>query len=78
MAGTRPAAVAGRWYAGVADVLAQEVDAYLASAQTLGPGSTEWSGLSDLTALVAPHAGLRYSGLAAASAYGELQAVRST
>lgn len=73
MAVTRPAAVAGRWYPGVADVLAQEVDAYLASAQVGGPESTEWSGSSDLTALVAPHAGLRYSGPVAASAYRELQ-----
>lgn len=73
MAVTRPALVAGRWYPGVADVLAQEVDQYLAAAQTSTPESTEWSGLTDLAALVAPHAGLRYSGPVAACAYRELQ-----
>jgi len=73
MAVTRPAAVAGRWYPGIADVLAQEVDQYLASATAGGPDPSEWSAVTDLTALVAPHAGLRYSGPVAAYAYRELQ-----
>jgi AmmeMemoRadiSam system protein B len=73
MAVTRPAAVAGRWYPGVADVLAPEVDHYLSAVQADGPEATEWSGLTDLTALVAPHAGLRYSGPVAAWAYRALQ-----
>lgn len=73
MAVTRPALVAGRWYPGVADVLAQEVDQYLAAAEPSGPEAAEWSSLTDLTALVAPHAGLRYSGPVAAFAYRELR-----
>lgn len=72
MAVTRPALVAGRWYPGVADVLGQEVDQYLAATQTGEPDATERSGLTELMALVAPHAGLRYSGPVAAFAYREL------
>lgn len=70
MAVTRPSAVAGAWYPGVADVLAQEVDLYLSTAQTAP--STERVSSPDLTALLAPHAGLRHSGPVAAFAYREL------
>ena len=57
----RPAAVAGTWYPGTAKALAAAVDRHLA--QT----STDVNG--ELTALVAPHAGLMYSGPVAAHAY---------
>jgi AmmeMemoRadiSam system protein B len=57
----RPAAVAGTWYPGSAGALAGAVDRYLDRAGTSVTG--------DLVALVAPHAGLVYSGPVAAHAY---------
>jgi AmmeMemoRadiSam system protein B len=57
----RPAAVAGAWYPGTAPALAAAVDGYLARAQRDLAG--------DLVAIVAPHAGLKYSGPVAAHAY---------
>jgi AmmeMemoRadiSam system protein B len=57
----RRAAVAGSWYPGTAPALAAAVDAHLAKA------NRDLSG--DLVALVAPHAGLMYSGSVAAHAY---------
>src|SRR5215471_8405500 len=57
----RPTAVAGSWYPASADRLAREVDAYVARAaadETDAP-----------IAIVAPHAGLKYSGPVAAFAY---------
>ena len=57
----RPAAVAGTWYPGTAAALAAAVDDYLA------PVTRDVAG--DLVALVAPHAGLIYSGPVAAHAY---------
>jgi AmmeMemoRadiSam system protein B len=59
--GVRPAAVAGTWYPGTASTLAAAVDAHLANATRDVAG--------DLVALVAPHAGLMYSGPVAAHAY---------
>ena len=60
----RPAAVAGSWYPGSAPELAAAVDRHLARAAgvdvTLG---------GELVALIAPHAGLMYSGPVAAHAY---------
>jgi MEMO1 family protein len=53
--------VAGTWYPRIPEVLAGEVDAYLASASE-GPAG-------DLQAIVAPHAGLMFSGPVAAYAY---------
>ena len=61
----RRAAVAGRWYPGSAQSLADAVDAHLANARTDVQG--------DLVALVAPHAGLMYSGPVAAHAYRLLE-----
>jgi len=61
----RNAAVAGTWYPGTAPALAAAVDGYLAAAAE-HPAPAE---LSDLVALVAPHAGLMYSGPVAAHAY---------
>lgn len=57
----RRAAVAGTWYPGSTDRLAAAVDAHLAKVRTNVNG--------DLVALVAPHAGLMYSGPVAAHAY---------
>jgi MEMO1 family protein len=64
----RRSAVAGTWYPGRADALAAEVDRYVAAAD-LDPVP------SRVRAIVAPHAGLRYSGPVAGFAY---QAARST
>src|SRR5207247_6981698 len=61
MATIRPAAVAGSWYPGSAQGLAAAGDRYLARATREVPG--------DLVALIAPHAGLKYSGPVAAHAY---------
>src|SRR5262249_26692132 len=57
----RRAAVAGSWYPGTAPALAAAVDRYLAN--------TTQDVAGDLVALVAPHAGLMYSGPVAAHAY---------
>ncbi|HEV3140551.1 MAG TPA: AmmeMemoRadiSam system protein B, partial [Vicinamibacterales bacterium] len=57
----RKAAVAGSWYPATASALAAAVDRHLA-------GATRDVG-GDLVALVAPHAGLMYSGPVAAHAY---------
>jgi AmmeMemoRadiSam system protein B len=60
----RRAAVAGTWYPGTAAALSTAVDRLLAQA---ADSSVLASG--DLVALVAPHAGLTYSGPVAAHAY---------
>jgi hypothetical protein len=57
----RKAAVAGSWYPGTAPALAAAVDHYLADTTQDVDG--------DVVALVAPHAGLMYSGPVAAHAY---------
>lgn len=57
----RPAAVAGSWYPAAPEQLAREVDRYLAAAADPPAG--------DLVAIIAPHAGLKYSGPVAAHAY---------
>jgi hypothetical protein len=62
----RPAAVAGTWYSANADQLAGEVDDYLESAAAT-------PAVSNLVALIAPHAGLLYSGPVAAHAYRQLR-----
>jgi AmmeMemoRadiSam system protein B len=63
----RPAAVAGSWYPASSDALGAAVDRYVAKADD-GPRR-----LSNLVALIAPHAGLVYSGPVAAYAYRQLQ-----
>jgi AmmeMemoRadiSam system protein B len=60
--------VAGTWYPGTAEALAAAVDRHLASA------TRDLAG--DLVALVAPHAGLTYSGPVAAHAYRLLRGRR--
>lgn len=62
MEGLRPAAVAGSWYPSIAGALAKEIDRYVADAD-VDPVP------SHVRALVAPHAGLMYSGPVAAFAY---------
>ena len=63
-ASIRKTAVAGSWYPGSAALLASAVDGYLAAAEQDG-GAVQ----GQLTALIAPHAGLMYSGPVAAHAY---------
>jgi AmmeMemoRadiSam system protein B len=58
----RPAAVAGSWYPRAATAIAGAVDGYLARVECRDP-------VGDVVALVAPHAGLMYSGPVAAHAY---------
>jgi AmmeMemoRadiSam system protein B len=57
----RPAAVAGTWYPGNAGALTRDVDGYLQSAP-------DWTG-GRLRAVIAPHAGLMFSGPVGAHAY---------
>jgi AmmeMemoRadiSam system protein B len=57
----RRAAVAGSWYPADPDALAREVDRYLAAAEPVPSG--------EALALIAPHAGLLYSGPVAAYSY---------
>jgi len=64
----RPAAVAGMFYPGTADRLADDIRAYLAEADP--------SRASAPKALVVPHAGYVYSGPIAAAAYALLAPVR--
>jgi AmmeMemoRadiSam system protein B len=60
----RPAAVAGTWYPGSARPLSDAVEGYLARAEA--EASQQFA---EVTALIAPHAGLIYSGPVAAHAY---------
>ena len=64
MSDVRKASVAGTWYPGTAGPLASEIDGYLTAADR---GAPDLDG--DLVALIAPHAGLMYSGPVAAYAY---------
>jgi AmmeMemoRadiSam system protein B len=64
MSDVRKAAVAGTWYPGSAAALAAAVDGHLAGADRAGANLS-----GDLVALIAPHAGLMYSGPVAAHAY---------
>jgi MEMO1 family protein len=64
MSNVRKAAVAGTWYPGTAPALTAAVDEHLARADR---GGRDLAG--DLAAIIAPHAGLIYSGPVAAHAY---------
>jgi AmmeMemoRadiSam system protein B len=57
----RPAAVAGSWYPRLPEALAREVDSYVDGAGSVPPG--------EINALIAPHAGIMFSGPVAAFAY---------
>jgi MEMO1 family protein len=61
---TRPAAVAGTWYPAAPGALTRDVDGYLAAA---GPDAAIPHGRLD--AVIAPHAGLMFSGPVGAYAY---------
>src|SRR3954470_5134178 len=58
----RPAAVAGTWYPGTAGALARDVDRYINDTDGEAPRGR-------LDAIVAPHAGLMFSGPVGAYAY---------
>mgnify|MGYP001818527198 CR=1 FL=1 len=60
--GTRPSALAGSWYPGDAEALAAYVDTALDAARPSGPDG-------EVLALIAPHAGYRFSGATAAAAF---------
>ncbi len=62
----RPSPIAGTWYPGSADALAQSIDQYL-NAATIQPLDGEVVGI------IAPHAGHRYSGQVAAYAFRHLE-----
>jgi AmmeMemoRadiSam system protein B len=62
----RRAAVAGSWYPAAPAALTSAVDGYLARAEAS-------QRLTNLVALIAPHAGLMYSGPVAAFAYQQLR-----
>ena len=67
MAEVRKAAVTGSWYPGTASALADAVDRHLARASR--EGRDETADPIELVAIIAPHAGLTYSGPVAAHAY---------
>lgn len=60
----RPTAVAGTWYPGTREALTREVDDYLAA------GATKVEG--NVRAIIAPHAGIMFSGPVGAHAYSAL------
>ena len=62
----RPSPIAGTWYPGSADSLAQSIDQYL-NAATIQPLD------GDVVGIIAPHAGHRYSGQVAAYAFRHLE-----
>jgi hypothetical protein len=74
MAEVRKAAVAGSWYPGTASALAAAVDGHLARASR--DLRDDAGAPVDLIAIIAPHAGLMYSGPVAAHAYRLLQGQR--
>ena len=60
---TRPAAVAGTWYPAIPGALTRDVDGYV---DAVDPGAIPHGGLH---AVIAPHAGLMFSGPVGAYAY---------
>jgi MEMO1 family protein len=62
MTDLRPSPIAGQWYPADKAALAQSVDAYLDAAKVEAPAG-------EIIGLIAPHAGLRYSGPVAAHAF---------
>src|SRR5258708_19555981 len=63
---TRPSPLAGRWYPGTADALTAMLDRFL---RAVPPRSID----GKLLGLLAPHAGLQYSGPVAAYAYARVR-----
>ena len=70
MTGIREPQLAGTWYPGDARALGMAVDDYTAGAERLAPER-----LDRLKAVIAPHAGYRYSGPVAGSAYAQVAAI---
>jgi AmmeMemoRadiSam system protein B len=65
----RPSPIVGQWYPGEENILAKTVDAYLEEAEIPQlPG--------DVLAVVAPHAGHRFSGPVAGYAFASIQGLR--
>ena len=62
----RPSPIAGTWYEGKPEALKRDIDAYLDSAEL-----PDLSG--DVIAVIAPHAGHRYSGAVAGYAFAALR-----
>jgi MEMO1 family protein len=71
MKDVRPSAVAGQWYAGTPEALVRDVDAHLSAVRR-----DEVHGCP--RAIIAPHAGLVYSGPVAAWAYALVSGCRYT
>ena len=69
MIDVRPSPIAGQWYEGDPETLANTVDQYLDDAQL-----PELEG--DVMGVIAPHAGHRYSGEVAGYAFSALRALR--
>lgn len=65
----RAAAVAGSWYPGTADALRRTVHGYL---DTASKADAQTAKAADIRAVIAPHAGLMYSGPVGAFAYAAL------
>src|SRR5687768_7467377 len=65
----RPAAVAGTWYPGTRATLERTVDAHLGAAAKDAAYESTAVGVRCPRAVIAPHAGLMYSGPVAAYAY---------
>jgi AmmeMemoRadiSam system protein B len=70
----RRAAVAGTWYPATAAELARQVRAYIEQSEDASVPAVPES--ADLVALIAPHAGLMYSGPVAAYSYALLKTRR--
>jgi AmmeMemoRadiSam system protein B len=71
MKDVRPSAVAGQWYAGTREALVRDVDAHLSAVRRdVAHGCPR--------AIIAPHAGLVYSGPVAAWAYALVSGCRYT
>jgi AmmeMemoRadiSam system protein B len=70
MSDIRPSPIAGRWYPGDADFLARIVDSYLdRAAQPAAAQAGPAAGSAGVLGLLAPHAGIIYSGPVAAYAF---------
>lgn len=67
----RPSPLAGQWYPGQADALRTMIDRFLETAHR--QHKPEAPGQGHLLGLLAPHAGLRYSGPVAAHAFAGVQ-----
>jgi len=71
----RPAAVAGKFYPADPGTLRQDLKQYLNDASPMSRTSTETK-TKQIKAIIAPHAGYRYSGPVAANAYRYVQSLR--